>query len=121
MTGPVVTAADLDVLRGCGDHVYPREGCPHCTNNSALIDKVIPIVATALAAVRAEQAALLSDAYKAEGQAHAKVILLRARVTALEGALLELMEALPPDPRWRAAMTKAMAVMRAPGAGGADP
>jgi hypothetical protein len=32
---------------------------------------------------------------------------------ALRVALLELMEALPPDPRWHAAMSKAMIVMRA--------
>lgn len=36
---------------------------------------------------------------------------------ALRAALLELMEALPPDPRWHTAMSKAMTVMRALQAG----
>ncbi len=42
-------ARELDVFRGCSDHVYPHDGCPHCVNNSAVVDKVVTWAVAALA------------------------------------------------------------------------
>lgn len=40
----------IDVFRGCGDHVYPREDCAKCFQNSA-------VCAAILAALRARETA----------------------------------------------------------------
>lgn len=110
-TPPDVTAADREMVER-----WMVTQCEHdkWTNDCG------PCLSAALATVRAE--ANVEAIANGQTAADYKLLYLamrderdtlQARVTALEAALLGLMEALPPDPRWHAAMVKAMAVMRA--------
>lgn len=112
MTPPDVTAADraaADALGGTWErsrtgacqhvnmtHIHYGAACNAC-------------IATALATMRAEAAPVLQRLVILANEQTKRA---EARVTALKAALLGLMEVLPPDPRWHAAMVEAMAVMR---------
>jgi hypothetical protein len=58
------------VFRGCGDHVYENADCPHCANNSAVVDKIVPVF-------RAQAAAHSADILKIQTQIIASETVIR--------------------------------------------